>query len=167
LRFLNLPRGSSKTNKIRIFDRRSKKANTSSRNKCIIRILFFVTTNLIEDPFQAESSYDAAKIFNIFIHTVFIVIMRTSVHQPNLSTIRMVEQKLKKRHSFKNKYQLFENLPRQVMYSTLTTILDYLEESNKIRFDRDGSISWIFSGTPKNKATKNLKAKKSVRTVNS
>jgi hypothetical protein len=75
----------------------------------------------------------------------------------------MVEQKLKKRHSFKNKYQLFENLPRQVMYSTLTTILDYLEESNKIRFDRDGSISWIFSGIPKKKATKHLKPKKNVR----
>ncbi len=30
------------------------------------------------------------------------------------------------------------------MYPTITAILDYLEESNKIAYKKDGSIVWIF-----------------------
>jgi hypothetical protein len=78
-----------------------------------------------------------------------ITSMKTSNHQPTLSTIRMVEQKIRKRQYFKNKYQLFVNLPRQVMYPTLALILEYLEESNKIVFDKDGSIVWIFKDSGK------------------
>jgi hypothetical protein len=47
------------------------------------------------------------------------------------------------------------------MYPTITTILDYLEESNKIVFKKDGSIVWIFKGASKSK--KGLKVSKPVR----
>jgi hypothetical protein len=87
--------------------------------------------------------------------------MRTTIHQPYLSTIRMVEQEIKKRRYFKNKYQLFLNLPRQVMYPTLALILKYLEESDKIVFNKDDSIVWIFKDSVKtkkvNRAAKSLR----------
>jgi hypothetical protein len=73
--------------------------------------------------------------------------MRTILHQPKLNTIRMVEQKLKKKKHFRTKHQLFKSLLGKVMYPTITAILDYLEESNKIAYKKDGSIVWIFKGS--------------------
>lgn len=73
----------------------------------------------------------------------------TSVHQPNLSTIRMVERTLKKRKYFNSRNQLFIKLPKQVMHQTLSTILQYLEESKKVVLNTDGSIVWIFSDSHK------------------
>jgi len=86
--------------------------------------------------------------------------MRTPLHQPKLNTIRIVEQKLKKRQHFRSKHQLFQSLGRRVMYPTITTILDYLEESNKIAFNKDGSIVWIFADSRKIK--KSLKRSKPI-----
>ena len=63
----------------------------------------------------------------------------------------MVEQKLKRRRLFRTKHQLFQSLRRKVMYPTITVILDYLEESNKIAYRKDGSILWIFKDHPNNK----------------
>ncbi len=77
--------------------------------------------------------------------------MRSSFHQPQLSTIRMVEQKIKKKKYFTSRNQLFLSLGKSVTYPTITTILVYLEESNKIVFKKDGSIVWIFKGTSKSK----------------
>jgi len=48
-----------------------------------------------------------------------------------------------------------------VMYPTITAILDYLEESNKIAYKKDGSIVWIFKGPSKSK--KGLKVSKLVK----
>jgi hypothetical protein len=87
--------------------------------------------------------------------------MRSSFHQPQLSTIRMVEQKIKKKKYFTSRNQLFLSLGKSVMYPTITTILDYLEESNKIVFKKNGSIVWTFKGTSKSK--KGLKVSKPVR----
>lgn len=64
------------------------------------------------------------------------------LHQPKLSTIRLVEQKLKEKKYFLNRNQLFLSLGKSVMYPTITTILDYLEESDKIAFKKDSSIIW-------------------------
>jgi len=63
----------------------------------------------------------------------------------------MVEKKLKKKKHFRSKYELFRSLQRKVMYPTITAILDYLEESNKIAYKKDGSIIWIFKGSSKSK----------------
>jgi meiotically up-regulated gene 157 (Mug157) protein len=75
-----------------------------------------------------------------------------SVHQPTLSTIRMVERTIKKKHYLRSKNQLFAKLPKQVMFRTLGTILQYLEESNKVTLNKDGSILWIFRDSTKIKA---------------
>ena len=73
--------------------------------------------------------------------------VRLSFHQPTLSTIRIVEQKIKKKKYFRSRNQLFLSLGKSVMYPTITTILGYLEESNKIAFNKDGSIAWVFESS--------------------
>jgi len=72
-----------------------------------------------------------------------------SVHQPTLTTIRMVEQTFKKAKNFKSKNHLFTKLPKKVMQQTLTTILAYLVESKKVTVNKDGSIVWIFPDSSK------------------
>lgn len=76
-----------------------------------------------------------------------------NIHQPTLPTIKMVEEIMKKTQYFRSKNQLSRQLPKQVMYPTLTRILDYLEESNKIVYNKDGSIVWIFADSHKIKET--------------
>lgn len=73
----------------------------------------------------------------------------TYSHMPRLDTIQMVENMLSKAKEFDSKNKLWRTLPKQVQYKTFTTILDYLEKSNKIIYDKDGSILWIFVDNPK------------------
>jgi hypothetical protein len=74
---------------------------------------------------------------------------RTISHMPRLDTIEMVEDMISKQREFSSKNRLWRSLPKQVQYKTFTTILDYLEKSNKIMFDKKGSILWIFVDNPK------------------
>jgi hypothetical protein len=75
--------------------------------------------------------------------------MSKTVHSPRLDTIRMVETAIKKSKKYQSRNQLWRSLPKQVQYPTFKAVLDYLEESNKIMFDKDGSIIWIFADNPK------------------
>ena len=68
----------------------------------------------------------------------------SSQRMPRLDTIRMVEAVLRGSGTFKSKNQLWRSLPKQVQYPTFVTILNYLEESNKIVYAKDGSIVWTF-----------------------
>lgn len=62
---------------------------------------------------------------------------------PTLNTVVMVENALKKMNKSVVKVaELKKMLPRQVNHNTLITILEYLEESNKIAVSLKG-ISWI------------------------
>ena len=70
-------------------------------------------------------------------------------HMPRLDTIRMVEQSLSKMSEYSSKNKLWRSLPRQVQYPTFKAVLNYLEESNKIMYDKDGTIIWIFADNPK------------------
>jgi len=74
---------------------------------------------------------------------------KTSTANPTLDTIKMVEQTLSKMSEYTSKNRLWRALPRQVQYPTFKAILDYLEESNKIMYDKDGTIIWIFADNPK------------------
>ncbi|MGI0088582.1 MAG: hypothetical protein ACREBI_11590 [Nitrosotalea sp.] len=69
-------------------------------------------------------------------------------HSPNLDTVIMVEDVLSKRHEFASKNKLRLSLPKQLQYKTFNKILEYLEASNKIAYDKDGSIFWIFAQGP-------------------
>ena len=68
-----------------------------------------------------------------------------SVHQPRLDTVLMVEETVKKHSGEFGKFQLWRKLPKSIMYQTYKTIIDYLEYSNKIAFDKAGKLGWIHS----------------------
>ncbi|MBI4177748.1 MAG: hypothetical protein HY516_05310 [Candidatus Aenigmarchaeota archaeon] len=64
-------------------------------------------------------------------------------HAPNLNTVIMVEETLKKAgESVITIAELKRRLPKQVNHNTLKTILEYLEESNKIAVSIKG-ITWV------------------------
>ena len=74
---------------------------------------------------------------------------RTISHMPRLDTIEMVEDMISGKKEFSSKNKLWRSLPKQVQYKTFVTILEYLEKSNKIMYDKKGSILWIFVDNPK------------------
>jgi hypothetical protein len=76
-------------------------------------------------------------------------VTRDTVHMPRLDTIEMVEKMISQNKEFSSKNKLWRILPKQIQYKTFTTILDYLERSNKIMYDKEGSIFWIFVDNPK------------------
>lgn len=74
---------------------------------------------------------------------------KPNLANPTLDTIRMVEQTLSKMQEYPSKNRLWRALPRQVQYPTFKVILDYLEESKKIVYDKDGTIVWIVADNSK------------------
>jgi hypothetical protein len=73
----------------------------------------------------------------------------THHHSPTLETIEMVEKSIIKIGYYRSKTHLYNSLPRKVQYPTLLKILKYLEDSNKITFNKDNSITWIFNDSGK------------------
>ena len=66
------------------------------------------------------------------------------VRFPRLDTVIMVEEFIKEKDGMFRKKQLWENLPKKMMYQTFSVIIDYLILSNKISVDTEGKIGWIF-----------------------
>jgi len=76
------------------------------------------------------------------------------IHYPNLKTVLMVEETLKKVNTQLTREQLKQKLPTKVMHQTLNIILQYLENSGKILDGRKG-ILWIYN--PSNKLNKAIR----------
>lgn len=70
------------------------------------------------------------------------------IHYPNLKTVLMVEDALKKANKLMTREQLKKKLPTQIMHQTLNLILKYLEDGGKILDGRKG-ILWIYNPSPK------------------
>lgn len=68
----------------------------------------------------------------------------TNARFPRLDTILMVEEFIKKYDGEFRKKQLWEALPKKIMYPTFSLIIDYLIISEKISVDSEGKIGWIF-----------------------
>ena len=67
------------------------------------------------------------------------------IRLPNLNTILMVEDFLKKHREVPlSTAELKKNMPKQIMHNTLKVILEYLWKSGKIIFGPRG-IQWIYS----------------------
>ncbi len=64
---------------------------------------------------------------------------------PTLDTVLMIERTIENQSGEFNRTQLWKALPRKVMWQTFLTVLDYLENINKIAFDRNGTIGYIWS----------------------
>jgi len=64
---------------------------------------------------------------------------------PTLDTVLMIEKTIEKYSGEFNRTKLWNALPRKVMWQTFLTVLDYLENINKIGFDRNGTIGYIWN----------------------
>lgn len=63
---------------------------------------------------------------------------------PRLDTVLMVEEFIQEHDGEFRKKQMWENLPKKMMYQTFSVIIDYLLSSGKISVDSEGKIGWIF-----------------------
>ncbi|MBI4983692.1 hypothetical protein HZC32_03550 [Candidatus Woesearchaeota archaeon] len=67
------------------------------------------------------------------------------VRSPTLDTVLIVEKTIEENSGEYNRTELWKKLPRQVMWQTFLVILDYLESINKIAFDKEGKIAYIWN----------------------
>ena len=67
------------------------------------------------------------------------------VRSPTLDTVLMVDKSIEENSGEYNKTRLWKNLPRKVMWQTFLVILEYLENINKIAFDKEGKIAYIWN----------------------
>ncbi len=67
-----------------------------------------------------------------------------SARYPRLDTVLAVEEFIKENDGEFRKKQLWEALPKKMMYQTFSIIIDYLLISGKISVDSEGKIGWIF-----------------------
>ncbi len=64
------------------------------------------------------------------------------LHSPTLESVILVEKTIQKYSQECGKYQLWNKLPRKMMYQTFQVILAYLEDSGKIMIDDEGIVIW-------------------------
>jgi len=64
---------------------------------------------------------------------------------PTLQTVLMVEKFIKENSGEFKKTELFNKLPRKVMWQTFQVIMQYLEESLRIVYDKEGYIVYIWN----------------------
>ncbi len=64
---------------------------------------------------------------------------------PTLQTVFMVEKFIEKNSGEFKKTELFNNLPKKVMWQTFQVILEYLESIAKIVYDREGYVVYIWN----------------------
>ena len=64
---------------------------------------------------------------------------------PRLETVMMVEEFIKDNSGEFRKTELFNRLPKKVMWGTFNVILQYLYDSNKIGIDKKGFVVYIWN----------------------
>ena len=63
---------------------------------------------------------------------------------PRLDTVLFLEEFIKEHDGEFKKKQLWNVLPKKIMYQTFSLILDYLIVSGKVSIDSEGKIGWIY-----------------------
>lgn len=76
----------------------------------------------------------------------------TQKYNPTLKNILRVEQALAKYKEFDSKAELTKKLDITMRPPVLNIILKYLEKSNKVLVDKDGSIVWIYASSKAKKS---------------
>jgi hypothetical protein len=93
---------------------------------------------------------------------IYRILMHRSSYErsPTLSTVLMVEKEIDRHSGEFNQTQLWKALPKKVMWQTYLVVLDYLESINKIAFDKQGTIAYIWNPglARKLRARKEIKA---------
>jgi len=67
------------------------------------------------------------------------------LHYPQLDTVLMVEEFIRENSGEFKKRNLWEALPKKMMYQTFCVIFNYLLYSGKIAHDKEGWIVWIWN----------------------
>ncbi len=80
------------------------------------------------------------------------IIKKKSYHEtneiarsPTLQTVLMVEKFIDENSGEYKKTDLFKNLPRKVMWQTFQVVMEYLGDSKKIAYDREGYVVYIWN----------------------
>jgi hypothetical protein len=68
-----------------------------------------------------------------------------SARYPNLQTVLMVEKFIKDNSMFYTKREIFNKLPKKMLWGTFKIIIDYLEETLKITLEEDGIVTYIWN----------------------
>ena len=64
---------------------------------------------------------------------------------PTLDTVLMVERTIDEFSGEFNRTELWKKLPKKVMWQTYLIILDYLQNINKIAFDKNDNVAYIWN----------------------
>lgn len=64
---------------------------------------------------------------------------------PRLETVEMVEKFIKENSGEYMKTELFQKLPKKMMWGTFNVVLQYLWNNNKIGMDNKGFIVYIWN----------------------
>ena len=64
---------------------------------------------------------------------------------PRLDTVLMIEEAIRKAKGDYSVRQLWQKLPKKVMWQTYLTTLDYLEYSGKILIDPENHVIWVWA----------------------
>ncbi len=68
-----------------------------------------------------------------------------NARSPTLQTVLMVENFIKENSGEYKKTELFNSLPKKVMWQTFQIIMNYLEEGLRIVYDSEGYIVYIWN----------------------
>jgi hypothetical protein len=72
-------------------------------------------------------------------------IINSIARSPTLGTVLMIEKTIEEYSGEFNRTEIWKKLPRKVMWQTYLIVLDYLESINKIAFDRNGIVAYIWN----------------------
>ena len=68
-----------------------------------------------------------------------------TARSPTLQTVLMVEKFIDDNSGEYKKTELFNNLPKKVMWQTFQVIMEYLESIHKIVYDNEGYVVYIWN----------------------
>ncbi len=67
------------------------------------------------------------------------------LRSPTLDTVLMIEKTIEKYSGEFNRTHLWKKLPKKVMWQTYLIVLNYLENINKIAFDKNETLGYIWN----------------------
>lgn len=64
--------------------------------------------------------------------------------EPNLKTVKMIEEFIKDNSGEYTRTEIWQHLPKTMMYQTFKTAFEYIKDSNKIIIE-DRLVIWIYN----------------------
>ena len=84
-------------------------------------------------------------IYSGSMNEQFGIFKKEVLRFPRLDTVLMIEDAILKAKGDKTQRQIWQKLPKKVMWQTYVATLDYLEYSGKIVIEQDKHIIWIWA----------------------